>query len=79
MYIDLEGQDVSQIKGLTVGQTVQVLVEGKVCCLEQRERQDYDEPKKTRTTGSISIENYEVQVLDDENNEFVAMADEEEP
>lgn len=77
IYIDLEGQDTAQIKGLTVGQKVQILVEGTVKGLSQRERQDYDDPKKTVKTGDIQLENYSVEVLEDEKNEFTKMAEED--
>lgn len=79
LYLDLEGKDVAQIKGLTVGEEVQVLVIGKVRSLEQRERtSDYGPDKgKTKTTGSISVEEYEVQILEEEDNEYVKMAEDE--
>jgi len=74
LYLDLEGKDVSQVKGLTVGEEVWCLIKGKVVGLEQRERSDSDgEMKKT---GSIQLEGYEVDVLAEEPNDFVKMADE---
>ncbi len=77
LYLDLQDQDVKQILGLNVGDEVEILVTGTVKGLSQRERQDYDEPKKTVKTGSIDIEGYSVKVLEDEKNEFTKMADEE--
>jgi hypothetical protein len=76
LYVDLEGKDVSQVKGLTVGQKVQMLVEGTVRSLEQRERSDED--GKMKKTGSISIESYSVDVLGDEDNEFKKLSEDDE-
>lgn len=73
LYLDLQGHDVTQIAGLKVGQKVQLLVEGTVKGLSQRERQDYDDAKKTVKTGDIQLEGYEVTVLE-EGNEFEEMA-----
>jgi hypothetical protein len=78
LYLNLQDKDVSQIKGLTVGEEVTVLVTGTVKGLEQRERTSYDEPSKTEKTGEIQLENYRVEVTEDEANEFAKMADEEE-
>lgn len=75
LYLDLQDKDVSQIKGLSVGQKVQVLVEGTVKGLEQRER---SEDKKTVKTGSISLESYTVEVLEDEDNEYKKLAEDDE-
>lgn len=74
LYLDLQDKDVAQIKGLTVGQKVQLLVEGTIKGLEQRERQDGDKKEKT---GSIQLEGYEIDVLGDEDNEFKELADDE--
>lgn len=76
LYLDLQDKDVAQIKGLTVGEKVQVLVTGTVKGLEQRERQNED--KKQEKTGSIQLEGYAVEVLGDEPNEFKAMAEDDE-
>lgn len=75
LYIDLRDKDVSQIKGLTVGEKVQMLVEGKVVGLEQRERST--EGEKKENTGSIQLEGYEVEVLG-EDNEFAQLVDDDE-
>ena len=77
LYLDLQDQDVKQIVGLNVGDEVELVIKGTVKGLSQRERQDYDDPKKTVKTGSIDLEDYTVEVLEDEKNEFVKMADEE--
>lgn len=73
LYLDLEGKDVSQVKGLTVGEEVWCLVKGKVVGLEQRERTDSEGTLKK--TGSIQLEGYEVDVLAEEPNEFIKMAE----
>lgn len=67
LYLDLKDKDVSQIKGLKVGDTVQILVEGKVTGLSQRERPDYEDKKKTVKTGSIDLASYTIEVLGDDN------------
>lgn len=77
LYLDFEGKDVSQIKGLAIGERVMVMVEGTIKGLSQRQREDYNDPKKTVTTGSIDLESYTVTVMDDEKNEFTKMANEE--
>lgn len=76
LYLSLEGQDVSQIKDVAVGDEVEVLVTGKVVGLSQRERPDHKDGKKTVKTGDIDLEGYRVRVLGDEENEFTKMADE---
>lgn len=77
LHIDLEDSDVSQIKGLSVGDKVELLVCGIVKSLSQRERSDYDNPKKIRKTGEIGLENFTVEVVEDESNEFTKMAEED--
>lgn len=77
LYLDLQDQDVKQIAGLNVGDDVEIMVRGTVKGLSQRERQDYDDPSKTVKTGSIDLEDYTVEVVEDEKNEFTAMANEE--
>jgi hypothetical protein len=75
LYLSLEGQDVAQIKSLAVGEKVQILVTGTIKGLSQRERHDYDDAKKTVKTGDIDLEDYNVEVVGDEENEFTKMAD----
>lgn len=74
LYIDLEGKQVAEIKGLEIGEKVQILVEGKIAGLDQRES-NYD--GKSRQTGSIRVTAYEVTILEDEDNPFTKMADDE--
>ena len=75
LYLDLEGKDVAQIKGLKVGDEGEFMVRGKIVGLEQRERTDED--GKSKTTGSIQLEEYEVDIMGEELNEFKKIADEE--
>lgn len=77
LYLDLRDKDVSEVKGLTVGEKVQILVTGKVSGLSQRERADYDDKSKTVKTGSIDLVDYEIEVLADEDNEFKKLADDD--
>lgn len=77
LYLDLQDQDVKQLKGLSVGDKVQIMLEGTVKGLSQRERSDYDDPKKTVKTGSIDLENYSLEVVEDEVNEFTKLANDE--
>ena len=77
LYLDLQDQDMKQIGGLNVGDEVEILVRGTVKGLSQRERADYDDPKKTVKTGSIDLEGYTVEVMEDEKNEFADLANDE--
>lgn len=72
LYLDLEGKDVAQIKGLKIGEEGEFVVRGKIVSLEQRERQDEKGGKKM--TGSINLEGYEVEVMGEEDNEFTKMS-----
>ena len=81
LYLDLEGKDIKQIEGLSVGETAEFLVTGKVVGLEQRERSDsHDGKTEIKKTGSISLEGYHVKLLEDEKetNEFKKLAEEDE-
>lgn len=79
LYLDLQDQDVKQLGDLNVGDEVEILVKGTIKGLSQRERQDYDNVKKTVKTGSIDLEKYTVQVVEDEkDNLFTEMAKDEE-
>ena len=68
LYLDLEGtKQVNQIEGLKLGETVQILVTGTVRALEQRKSMRYrDGKEKEVETGHISVEGYNVQVVEDE-------------
>ena len=74
LYLDLQDQDVSKVKGLTIGEEAEFTVKGKVVGLSQRERK---EGEKTVKTGSIDLESYTVGVMGEESNEFKKMADDE--
>ena len=75
IYLDLEGADVKQIKGLKVGEQGQVLISGKVVGLEERTRTD--EKGKEKKTASIQIEGYDVEVLGDEDNVYTELSKED--
>lgn len=77
LYLNLEGQDVAQIKGLKVGEEVEIRVTGRVVGLSQRERPDHKTEGKVIKTGDIDLEGYKVQVMGEEENEFIAAAKEE--
>lgn len=77
MYIDLEGSDVSEIKGLKIGDKVELLVTGVVRGLSQRKSTRYRNGKDVEvTTGSIDLERQSVEVLEDEKKtEFEKLAE----
>ena len=77
LYLDLEGSDVAQIKGLKVGDEGMFHVRGKIVGLEQRERKDEGTDGKSKTTGSIQLEGYEVDVMGEEDNEYKKMAEDD--
>lgn len=79
LYLDLEGaKQVNQIEGLKLGEKVEILVTGIVRALEQRKSMRYrDGKEKEVETGHISVEGYQVQVLEEEKNAFTKMADED--
>lgn len=75
LYLSLHDKQVSAIKGLALGEEVELVVRGKIVALSQRERQDYDDKSKTVKTGDIDLENYTVEVMGEEPNEFTKLAD----
>lgn len=75
LYLDLQDEDVSQVKELKIGEKATFMVTGKVVSLNQSERSDENE--KQVKTGSISLEGYEVEVLDSSKNPFTEMADDD--
>ena len=70
--VHLDFKDVSELEGLSVGDTVRVVIKGKVKGVEQRE--DWDDPKKTR--ASLSIKDFEATIVTD-SNQFEELLDEE--
>lgn len=68
LYLNLEGAgQVSQIKGLKIGEKVQILVEGTVRGLEQRKSSRFRNGKDVEVeTGHIDVEGYSLKVLEDE-------------
>lgn len=77
MYIDLEGTDVSEIKGLKLGDKVELLITGTVRGLSQRKSTRYRNGKDVEVaTGSIDLERHSVEVLEDEKKtEFEELAE----
>lgn len=77
LYLQLEGQDVAQIKTLKVGEKIELRITGRVVGLSQRERPDYDKKDKVIKSGDIDLEGYRVEVMGDEDNEFTEMSKDE--
>ena len=78
LWLDLEGQDVAQVAGLSVGEQVEILVTGEVSELSQNERESSDEKDKKpvkKKTGTIRLKGYRVRVMGDEDNEFKELAE----
>lgn len=74
LYLDLQDQDVSKIKGLSIGEEGEFVVKGKIVGLQQRERQ---EGNKTVKTGSIDLEGFTVEIMGEEPNEFTKLAEDD--
>lgn len=70
LYLNLEGAaQVGQIKGLKLGEKVQVLIEGTVRGLEQRKSSRYRDGKDVEIdAGHIDLEGYTVRVVEDEED-----------
>ena len=77
LFLCLEGQDVSQVKDLKVGDKIEALVTGKVVGLSQRERPG-DNGKGTVKSGDIDLEGYRVKILGEDDNVYEKMAKDEE-
>ena len=75
LYLDLQDKDVSKIKGLAIGEEGKFVIVGKIVGLSQRERQ---EGKESVKTGSIDVEDYTIEVMVENENEFESMAADEE-
>lgn len=73
LYLDLEGKSVKELEGLKVGDVQEFCVRGKIVGLEERTRTD--EKGKERVTGSIQLEGYEVESMEEESNEFDELSD----
>jgi hypothetical protein len=61
--ISVDFEEAEEISGLSVGDTVRVMIRGKVRALDQRE--DYSDPKKI--LSSISIKDFDAEIITDEN------------
>ena len=70
--VHLDFADVTELEGLMVGDEVRVVIKGKVKAVEQRE--DWDDPKKTR--ASLSIKDFDATIVSD-TNQFTELLDEE--
>lgn len=77
LYLNLQDKDVAQVKGLTIGEEVELVIRGKVVGISQRSRKDYDDPEKTVKTGDIDLEDYTVEVMGEEDNEFKELAEDD--
>ena len=61
------------LSGLEVGDTITLVIKGKVAGLEERE--SYDDPKKIN--AEVRVKNYDV-LVDTSNNVFEELAEEDE-
>lgn len=77
LYLSLHDKQVAAIKGLTIGEEVELMVKGKIVALSQRERQDYDNKEKKVKTGDIDLEDYTVEVMGEEDNEFKKLSEDD--
>lgn len=75
LYLDLQDQDVSKLKGLAIGEEGTFLVTGKIVGLSQRSQ---ERDGKTVKTGSIDLEGFSVEVQGSEDNEFTKLSEEDE-
>ena len=71
IYVDFD--DVKEIEGLSVGDTVRVMVKGTVRSVEQRE--GYDEAK---TRCSVSIKDFDAEIISNETDFDALLEDEDE-
>jgi hypothetical protein len=60
LYIDLQEEDLGILEELKVGQSVRVLVKGKVRSIHTREEK-YDGEKKS--SGDFSLEDFDVELV----------------
>lgn len=70
--VHLDFKDVGELKDLTIGDTVRVVIKGKVKSVEQRE--DWDDPKKV--LASLSIKDFEATIVTD-SSQFDDLLDED--
>lgn len=71
IYVDFD--DLKEVKGLSVGDTVRVVIKGTVRSVEQREA--YDAKDKVR--ASVSIKDFEAEIITDENQFDSLLEDED--
>jgi hypothetical protein len=72
MYIDLDAADLKLLDSAEVGKKIQIVVSGKVCGVNQRERK-YD--GKAEKSGTLDIESPKVRLL--KVNEFSDLAEDD--
>ena len=70
--ISVDFEKAEEISGLQVGDTVRVMIRGKVRSLDQRE--DYSDPKKI--LSSISIKDFDAEIITDET-QFDSLLDDD--
>lgn len=70
--ISVDFEEAEEISGLQVGDTVRVMIRGKIRSLDQRE--DYSDPKKI--LSSISIKDFDAEIITDEN-QFDSLLDDD--
>lgn len=70
VYVDLTKSDVGELKGVSVGDKVRVVITGKVMSITMRK--DYGDK-----TGSISVESKDVQIKDAPGGEFEKLSEED--
>ena len=72
--VHLDFKDVSELKDLVVGDTVRIVIKGRVKAVEQRE--DWDDPKKT--VASLSVKDFEATIVSGSNQFEELLEDEDE-
>lgn len=70
MYVDLD--DVKEVKGLSVGDTVRIVIKGTIKSVEQRT--SYEDDKKTM--ASIGIKDFDAEIVP-ASSQFDALFDDE--
>lgn len=70
VYIDFD--DLEEVKGVSVGDKVSIVLRGTVRSVDMRESCE----GTTKVTSSISLKDFEAEIVDD-SNEFSKLADDE--
>lgn len=69
LYVDFA--DLKEIKGLTVGEEVTVVIKGKVSAITQRDKTEYDPMRASVTLKDFTAE------IDNEKNVFAELAEDD--